>query len=47
MFPCSQFQICIHPIIEGKGLQLFGQISETIMLNIIMIKTLKSGATVF
>lgn len=43
----DEFQICIHPIIEGKGLQLFDQIKNRIMLKLIKTKTLSSGATVF
>jgi dihydrofolate reductase len=43
----DEFQICIHPIIEGQGLRLFDQIKERIMLKLIKTKTLNSGATVF
>lgn len=43
----DEFQICVHPIIEGKGLRLFDQIKHRIMLNLIKIKTLNSGAAVF
>lgn len=43
----DEFQICIHPIIEGKGLRLFDQIKERIMLKLIKTKLLNSGATVF
>lgn len=43
----DEFQICIHPIIEGKGLRLFDQINDRIMLKLINTKTLKSGSTVF
>jgi dihydrofolate reductase len=43
----DEFQICVHPIIEGKGLRLFDQIKDKIMLKLIKTKTLKSGATVF
>ena len=43
----DEFQICIHPIIEGKGLRLFDQIKDRIMLKLIKTKTLYSGATVF
>lgn len=43
----DEFQICVHPIIEGKGLRLFDQITERIMLKLIKTKTLSSGATVF
>lgn len=43
----DEFQICIHPIIEGKGLMLFDQIKDKIMLKLIKTKSFKSGATVF
>ena len=43
----DEFQICVHPIIEGKGLRLFDQIKERIMLKLIKTKTLNSGSTVF
>jgi dihydrofolate reductase len=42
----DELQICIHPIIEGKGLKLFDQIKDRIMLKFINSKTLNSGATV-
>ena len=43
----DEFQICIHPIIEGNGLRLFEQIKGRVMLRLIKSKTLTSGATVF
>jgi dihydrofolate reductase len=43
----DEFQICVHPIIEGQGLRLFDQITDKIMLKLIKTKTLCSGATVF
>jgi len=43
----DEFQVCVHPIIEGKGLKLFDQITDRIMLKLINIKTLNSGATIF
>jgi dihydrofolate reductase len=43
----DEFQICIHPIIEGKGLQLFDQIKDRIVLKLNKTKSLNSGATVF
>lgn len=43
----DEFQICVHPIIEGKGLKLFDQIKDRIMLKFIKTKTLTSGSTVF
>lgn len=43
----DEFQICIHPVIEGKGLLLFAQIKGRIVLKLNRTKSLKSGATVF
>jgi len=43
----DEFQICIHPVVEGKGLPLFDQIKERTFFNLIKTKTLNSGATVF
>ncbi|MEO6315754.1 MAG: dihydrofolate reductase family protein [Chitinophagaceae bacterium] len=42
----DEFQICIHPVIEGKGMLLFDQIKDRIMLKLIRTKLLTSGATV-
>ncbi len=43
----DEFQICIHPIIEGKGLLLFDQIKDRIMLKLVKTKILESGVTIF
>lgn len=43
----DEFQICVYPIIEGKGLKLFDEIKVRIMLKLLKTKTLNSGATVF
>ncbi len=43
----DELQICIHPVIEGKGLLLFDKITDRIMLKLIKTKSLSSGATVF
>lgn len=43
----DELQICIHPIIEGKGLLLFDQIKDRIVLKLNKTKSLNSGATVF
>jgi len=42
----DEFQICIHPIIEGKGLQLFDQINNSIALKLVKTKLLNSGVIV-
>jgi dihydrofolate reductase len=43
----DEFQICIHPVIEGKGLPLFDQIKHKIDFKLVKTKSLTSGATVF
>ncbi len=43
----DEFQICIHPVVEGKGLPLFDQIKDRTIFNLIRKKSLNSGATVF
>jgi dihydrofolate reductase len=43
----DEFQICVHPIIEGQGLTLFDQITHRIMLKLIKTKILKSGSIIF
>ena len=43
----DEFQICIHPVIEGKGLPLFDQIKDRIVFKLVKTKSLHSGATVF
>lgn len=39
----DEFQICIHPVLEGKGLQLFDQVKNRIMLKLVKTKIFKSG----
>lgn len=43
----DEFQICIHPVVEGKGLPLFDQVKDRILFKLIKTKSLNSGATVF
>lgn len=43
----DEFQICIHPVIEGRGLLLFDQINSRTFFKLIKTKSLNSGATVF
>jgi dihydrofolate reductase len=43
----EEFQICIHPVIEGKGLPLFDQIKSRTFFKLNNTKSLNSGATVF
>jgi dihydrofolate reductase len=43
----DEFQICIHPVIERKGLPLFDQIKDRTFFKLEKTKSLSSGATVF
>lgn len=43
----DEFQICIHPMVEGKGLRLFDQIKERIIFKLVRTKTLNSGVIIF
>ena len=40
----DEYQLCIHPIILGKGLQLFKNINDRINLKLLKTKTFGSGA---
>jgi dihydrofolate reductase len=42
----DEFQICIHPLIEGKGLQLFDKIKDTTVFKLLNTKIFGSGAIV-
>ncbi len=42
----DEFQICVHPVIEGKGMFLFDDIAAKIMLKLHNTKVLGSGAIV-
>ena len=42
----DEFQICIHPVIEGKGLPLFDKIKYRTIFKLFKTKTLGSGAIV-
>ena len=42
----DEFQLCIHPVLEGKGLPLFDQIKDRTVFKLIKTKSFKSGATV-
>ncbi len=42
----DEFQLCVHPIILGKGLQLFENINNRINLKLIKTKVFGSGAIV-
>jgi len=42
----DEFQICIHPMIEGKGLPLFDQIKNQTIFKLLKTKTFTSGAII-
>jgi dihydrofolate reductase len=40
----DEYQICVHPVIVGKGLPLFENINDKTILKLIKTKTFSSGA---
>jgi len=40
----DEYQLCVHPVVAGKGLPLFKTISERIILKLLKTKTFGSGA---
>jgi dihydrofolate reductase len=42
----DEFQICIHPMVEGKGLPLFDEIKDRIIFKLLKTKTFNSGSIV-
>lgn len=42
----DEYQLCIHPVISGKGLHLFKNISDRIILKLLRTKKLSSGAII-
>jgi dihydrofolate reductase len=42
----DEFQICIHPVVEGKGLPLFDNIKGRIIFKLLKTKIFGSGAIV-
>jgi dihydrofolate reductase len=42
----DEYQICIHPVIAGKGLPLFQHIQEAVKLQLVRSKTFDAGAVV-
>ncbi len=42
----DEFQLCIYPVINRNGLQLFENINDRINLNLVKTKTFKSGAII-
>ena len=43
----DEYQLCVHPVILGKGLPLFKNINDRILLKLLKTKKLGSGAIVF
>ncbi len=43
----DEFQLCVHPIIAGKGLPLFEKINDRIELQLLKTKTFSCGAEIF
>lgn len=42
----DEFQICIHPLVEGNGLPLFEHINDRIIFNLVKTRTFKGGAVI-
>ncbi len=42
----DEYQLCVHPVIAGKGLQLFKDINQKKVLKLVKSKPFRSGATV-
>lgn len=40
----DEYQLCVHPVIIGKGLPLFKTINDRTILKLLKIKTFSSGA---
>ncbi|HWI94366.1 MAG TPA: dihydrofolate reductase family protein [Flavisolibacter sp.] len=43
----DEYQLCVHPVIAGKGLPLFKNINEKVMLKLANTKIFNSGAVIF
>jgi dihydrofolate reductase len=42
----DEFQLCIYPVIEGKGLQLFDKIKDRTIFKLLKTKVFNSGAII-
>jgi dihydrofolate reductase len=42
----DEYQLCVHPVIAGSGLQLFKNINEKITLKLLKTKTFSGGAVI-
>lgn len=43
----DEFQLCVHPVIAGKGLPLFKNIHGSVSLKLLKTKTFRCGAVIF
>ncbi|HEY1040692.1 MAG TPA: dihydrofolate reductase family protein [Bacteroidia bacterium] len=42
----DEFQLCVHPVVAGKGLPLFDKINDRTVFKLLKTKTFKSGAII-
>jgi dihydrofolate reductase len=42
----DEYQLCVHPVVAGKGLQLFARISDRIVFRLLKTKVFNSGAII-
>lgn len=42
----DELQLCIYPVVEGKGLRLFESLNDRIVFNLLKTKTFRSGAVI-
>ena len=43
----DEYQLCVHPVIAGKGLPLFKNINDRVNLKLLKTKTFRCGAVTF
>jgi dihydrofolate reductase len=43
----DEYQLCVHPVIAGKGLPLFKNINDRVNLKLLKTKTFRCGAVIF
>lgn len=41
-----EYQLCVHPVIAGRGLPLFYKLAETRLLELYQVKMLTSGSVI-
>ncbi len=42
----DEYQLCVHPVIAGKGLPLFKDINDSVILKLLKTKTFSAGSIV-